>query len=72
VTTEFLNFSDALHHLRWGSKIARRSWPTGSYIHLNYDFRTVYAYPADSNCGPVLWHTAPSDIVAEDWYVVEE
>lgn len=69
-TTEFLNFSDALHHLRWGERIARRSWEkmyvVVTYYDLNPSIKVV------SNDGLIGTSLSGRDIMAEDWYVLGE
>ena len=69
-STEFLNFSDALHHLRWGEKIARRCWGTGPYVYAEYingeENRLKYVGPN----GPTNNWLHGVDIMAEDWYVI--
>lgn len=70
-TSEFLNFSDALHHLRWGRKIARRSWPAGSFLKAIYNTGATYIIRGDS-IGRISGPTSVSgeEIMAEDWFVV--
>jgi len=70
-STEFLNFSDALHHLRWGNNISRREWKGGAELVMNYngevpDFVVVYNHsPRGMDIS-----LESRDIMAEDWYVV--
>ena len=75
MSTNFLNFAQAMEHLRWGEKIARRPWQTGSHIQIDYNVtppvvpRIVLRVPND---GVVIEDFAlPSrHVLAEDWFVV--
>jgi hypothetical protein len=64
-STEFLNFSEGLNHLRWGDRVARRGWQEGRYIQLRYPDMTILHFS-----GFGAWQTSQKDILAEDWYVV--
>ena len=66
-STNFLNFSDALHHLRWGEKIARRAW-SGSYVEVEYYEKETTLYIEDMYGRS--YRISGEDIMAEDWYVV--
>jgi hypothetical protein len=68
-STEFLNFSDALHHLRWGDKIARRAWKGEMYLHIDYIKRRIIVY-IDGRV-PTVW-SGNEGILAEDWYVLSK
>ena len=77
-STEFLNFSEALNHLRWGDRIARRGWNgKGMCIQIQYpDVHSkmkrpyIYMTPVDSICVP--WVASQTDLLAEDWFVLSE
>lgn len=68
-TTEFLNFSDALNHLRWGERIARRLWNGEMYLRLDYNKHRIILYIEDRV--PITW-SGGADLLAEDWYVLGE
>lgn len=66
-STEFLNFSDALNHLRWGEKIARRGWRKKKYA------KAVYGGTSPTHLTIVNgFGLSGADIMAEDWYVLSE
>jgi len=65
-STEFLNFSEALNHLRWGEKIARRSWRSNKYAEAVYR-NSETTLRVIEGLGPTN-----VDIMAEDWYVLGE
>lgn len=69
-SSNFLNFSEALYALRWGDKIARRSWGfDGQYLSLDYDAETIRWHMGSLyHC----WTATPDQILAEDWYVVSD
>jgi len=71
---QFLNFSEALNHLRWGERIARRSWNKDRYIQIQYrptdNDNRIICYP--DYCVPSLWNCTVPEILAEDWYVLGE
>jgi hypothetical protein len=70
-TTEFLNFSAALNHLRWGDKIARRVWQPGIYLKVDYHGRAAPRIMVhDPAMVPGVWAGPSGAILAEDWYVV--
>ncbi len=68
-STDFLNFSEALHHLRWGDKIARRIWSTGQYVQATYTMGDTALRVVG---GPRFERgkLTGTEIMAEDWYVV--
>ena len=68
-STEFLNFSDALNHLRWGEKIARRKWK-GTYIKVVYGATFTSFRLYDYHGYGIRNSLVGEDIMAEDWYVV--
>lgn len=67
--TEFLNFSDALHHLRWGERIARRTWNNGRYVEAKYDGTTALRVK-DRDGSHIAGYLFGTDLMAEDWYVL--
>lgn len=67
-STEFLNFSDALHHLRWGEKVARRSWPEDTWLEIVYGHNETRLWKIEG-LGTNRW-VHGIDLIAEDWYVV--
>jgi hypothetical protein len=69
-TSNFLNFSDALNHLRWGERIARRKWLPGEYIQMDYNGDRTTIFFHDEYCADDDWEPSPRMILAEDWYVV--
>ena len=70
-STEFLNFSEALNHLRWGEKVARRSWDTGSYLRVNYRRdRSRIEVTVAAIRRTIEWNNNCEALLAEDWYVV--
>ena len=68
---QFLNFSEALYHLRWGERVSRRTWG-GYWLKMDYsqDPPRILYYPRDAV--PVVWACGQSHIIAEDWYVLGE
>jgi hypothetical protein len=68
-STQFLNFSDALHYLRWGERIARRSWPQGKSVVVDYRTEATFLVETTQSCN-VLRYLTGTDILAEDWYVL--
>jgi len=77
-STEFLNFSEALNHLRWGERVSRRGWnEKNQFIKLQYPdehskMRHPYIYIAPVNRVLVPWTPTQTDLLAEDWYVLSE
>ena len=71
-STEFLNFSDALNHLRWGDRIARRNWAKGEYVRALYESGPVSLRRYAGRFGGSQRSLIGSDIMAEDWYVLGE
>lgn len=70
-TTQFLNFSDALNHLRWGERIARRTWKTGSYLKINYTPPRSRIELCVADVGRSMeWYNNCEALLAEDWYVL--
>lgn len=68
--TEFLNFSDALHHARWGEKLARRVWH-GEYYVVVYGNGSPYLEKRNGwNDRPMSTNVGGTDLMAEDWYVL--
>lgn len=67
-STEFLNFSDALHHLRWGERIARREWKGEMHLWLDYSSHRILLYIEGRV--PLIWSSNSECVLAEDWYVV--
>jgi hypothetical protein len=65
-SSNFLNFSDALNHLRWGDRIARRGWK--GHIILNYTDRPAPFLACTGGWMP--WSPTSAEILAEDWYVL--
>jgi len=66
-SSNFLNFSEALYALRWGDKIARRSWDfDGQYLSLDYSAHTIRWQTGDR------WLPMSNELFAEDWYVVSD
>lgn len=66
-STEFLNFSDALNHLRWGEKIARRGWIKNKYAKAVYGGTQPTQLTIRGG-----FNLSGLDIMAEDWYVLSE
>ena len=73
-STEFLNFSDALNYLRWGERIARRTWKPDSYLKANYTGgrSRIELFVKRISSWPVEWRDNCEDLLAEDWYVLGE
>lgn len=77
-STEFLNFSDALNHLRRDDRITRRGWNgKGMHIAIQYPDPNskmkrpyIYMYPIDGMLVP--WVASQTDLLAEDWFVLSE
>jgi hypothetical protein len=70
-STEFLNFSEALNHLRWGDCIARRSWPEGDCAMASYH-STPTGLVVVRRRGSMQANMEGEDIMAEDWFVLSE
>jgi hypothetical protein len=70
-TTQFLNFSDALNHLRWGERIARREWKGEMYLWLDYSPERHHILLYIEGRVPITW-SGNAGILAEDWYVLGE
>ena len=69
-STQFLNFSDALNHLRWGDRIARRSWRKGQSAVVDYrDPDATIRVEGTGHGSEANFHSG-ADILAEDWYVL--
>ena len=68
-STEFLNFSDALHHLRWGEKIARRVWTDGKCVEVRYDEEETHLYISGGYRLDRM-KLAGFEVLAEDWFVL--
>ena len=72
-STEFLNFSDALNHIRWGEKIARRRWANDIYVVVIYKKHGAPTLVKQSQiAGLISSSIHGSDLLAEDWYVLGE
>jgi hypothetical protein len=71
-TSEFLNFSDALNHLRWGERLARRQWRQGEWIQIDYNTTPTTIFFHDRFENEDDWCPSPRMLIAEDWYVVGE
>jgi len=69
-TSNFLNFSDALNHLRWGDRIARRSWRKGQSAVVDYRNGDATIRVEGTGHGSVANFLSGVDILAEDWYVL--
>ena len=69
-STQFLNFSDALNHLRWGEKIARRQWRSGSYLKAAYGGRRTGIEKRDSYGDLLTRNVSGIDVMAGDWFVL--
>jgi hypothetical protein len=70
-TTEFLNFSDALHHLRWGERVARRVWSSGHYVEVLYtNVESPRLLIKNRLAQTTMMHIGGHDLMAEDWYVL--
>ena len=69
-STQFLNFSDALNHLRWGDCIARRSWPKGQTVVVDYRISPATIRVEGTGRGIAEHFLSGSNLLAEDWYVV--
>lgn len=72
MSTQFLNFAEAMNHLRWGEKLARRNWQPGSHIQIDYEaqppclvLRVAHIDMVRTRCELPSHH-----LLAEDWYVV--
>lgn len=80
---QYLTFGDALHFLKLGCKLQRRGWNgKGLTIELqrpdaNSKMTLPYlymSYPADAANTPgarVPWLASQTDMLAEDWQIVE-
>jgi hypothetical protein len=71
-SSEFLNFSEALNHLRWGERIARRTWREGKYIFMEYrnDHAPAVRIKTGYTTTHSTWAPCQETILAEDWYVL--
>lgn len=69
-STNFLNFSDALNHLRWGERVARRTWKHAN-LKLHYPEMNILAHNREYDIN-LQWTPTQSEILAEDWYVLGE
>jgi hypothetical protein len=74
-SSNFLNFSDALNHLRWGERLARRGWSGRANIKINYVPESASAKPRiertrSGDRYSERWYPTQTDILAEDWYVL--
>lgn len=67
-TTEFLNFSDALHYLRWGERVSRRAWKGTKTIRVKYGQKPRLI--SSTRYSDSLWVPDSACLLAEDWYVV--
>lgn len=73
--TEFA-FSEALVFIKTGRQVARRGWNgVGMHIELQTTTETskmkrpyIYMSPADGQLVP--WVASQTDLLAEDWYIV--
>ena len=72
-----MTFSDALGQLKIGRKVARSGWNgkdmwIGLQVpdeHSKMSLPYIYMFTADKNLVP--WLASQTDILAEDWMVVE-
>lgn len=71
-STQYLNFSDALHHLRWGERVARRTWSPGYYIKVAYHRSSTRIMHHSPYAAPEGWRVPSTQLMAEDWYVLGE
>jgi len=62
-----LDFGDALHLLKDGARVTRINW-LGNYLYMAGDLVCEYSAHRDE-CH--VWGPLPTDIVAEDWVIVE-
>jgi hypothetical protein len=69
-STQFLNFSDALNHLRWGDRIARRNWRKGQSVVVDYRHPDATIRVENKGYGYTDNYLSGADILAEDWYVL--
>ncbi len=66
-----LNFSDALTHLRWGDRVARRIWKDGIYLHTVYrNDGSAFVEMAHPQQGAINTMISGTHIMAEDRYVI--
>jgi hypothetical protein len=76
-TPEVFDFGMALDYLKEGERVARRGWNgAGQFIALQVPdehskMRKPYLYisPVDGELVP--WLASQTDLLSEDWYVVE-
>lgn len=72
------DFSDALAYLRQGKRVARGGWNgKGMYLALqtpdeHSKMRRPYIYMSPVGGELVPWVASQTDLLATDWYVVEE
>lgn len=70
-TSNFLNFSEALNHLRWGERVARRKWREGQFIQVDYTSEPkAHIFYHDEFGNEDDWEPSDRMILAEDWYVL--
>jgi len=69
-TSNFLNFSDALNHLRWGERVARRKWQEEEFIQIDYNVSPACLFFHDEWGNEDDWNPSERMILAEDWYVL--
>ena len=81
--TQFLTFGDAVHFLKAGKRVARRGWNgKGMWLemqrpdeHSKMTLPYLYlSYPNDSANTPgarVPWLASQTDMLTEDWVVLE-
>ena len=71
------NFGEAIHQMKQGMKVAREGWNgKGQFLELqNVDEHSkmqhpyIYISPVDGRLVP--WLASQTDMLAEDWVVVE-
>lgn len=70
-----MDFGDAIRALKQGSRVAREGWNGKGLSLVMYDtgccdgMKSVFIIYPDSKWYP--WHNSPTDMLAEDWVVVE-
>lgn len=71
------DFGMALVHLKSGRRVAREGWNgKGQWIELqrpgpNSKMRKPYIYISPVDAHPVPWVASQTDLLADDWYVVD-
>ena len=71
-TADFLSFGDALQAMKFGYKVARHEWTKNNYLNIPYR-QSGFIYKTKNNTiREYPWLALPSELIAEDWYIIDE